>query len=97
MITQAYEKLKQLNFDDFGTIYIGYVGVPEYGCLSNEMVSGFVEDYLLKTEDIGNELSEVLNELFIIDNDTSRDDILNLLSKVVNTLNINFLKIKLAN
>ena len=88
MITQAYEKLKQLNFDNFGTIYIGYIGVPKYGCLSNEMVSSFVEDYFLRTEVIPNELSEVLNELLVIDKDTSRDDVLNLLRKVVNNLNI---------
>ena len=92
MITQAYEKLKQLNFDNFGTIYIGYIGVPKYGCLSNEMVSSFVEDYFLRTEVIPNELSEVLNELLVIDKDTSRDDVLNLLRKVVNTLNIDISK-----
>ena len=92
MITQAYEKLKQLNFDNFGTIYIGYIGVPKYGCLSNEMVSSFVEDYFLRTEVIPNELSEVLNELLVIDKDTSRDDVLNLLRKVVNNLNIDISK-----
>lgn len=88
MITKAYEKLKEFNFDNLGTIYIGYIGVPEYGCLSNEMVSNYVENYILNTEVIDDELSDVLNELLIIDNHTSRDEVLNLLSKVVKILNI---------
>ena len=56
------------------------------------MVSSFVEDYFLRTEVIPNELSEVLNELLVIDKDTSRDDVLNLLRKVVNNLNIDISK-----
>ncbi|MEF9956286.1 MAG: DUF2247 family protein [Acinetobacter sp.] len=92
MIIQAHEKLKELNLDDFGTLYIGYNGVPEYGYLSNDIVSSYVEDYLMKNEGIDTELSNILGELLIIDNNTSRNEVVDLLDKVVRILNINILK-----
>lgn len=48
MIIQIYERLKHLGFDNFGTLYIGYMGIPEYGCLTNTDVINYVTILLEK-------------------------------------------------
>lgn len=90
MIIQAYKKLKELKFDDFGTILIGYLGIPEYGSLSNSLVNSYAENYFIKNEnnDLDPNLSNILSELLFIDDFTQRNIVINMLREIVKILNI---------
>lgn len=86
MINQLFEKIKRLNLDDFGILYTGYIGIPEYGCLENTTVNEYVVDYFDKYFD--QSISDSLMELLLIDEDTPRSEVTNLLGEVVDILKI---------
>jgi len=92
MIIQIYERLKSLGFDDFGTLYIGYMGIPEYGCLTNTDVVNYVSEFLEKDQSLDIKINDVLVELLLIERQKPRNEVTILLEKIVQILEINLSK-----